>query len=81
MRRFKRDLGFQSGFSKGWIVTLRHNDIRVQAQILDVDEVDLSYMGQVIDLEGSLFTPFDALQIGCFLRFREEHIFACCRAG
>ncbi|MHC4428369.1 MAG: hypothetical protein ACYS0D_07170 [Planctomycetota bacterium] len=71
------DLSFQGGFTKGWVVTLRRNDIRVQAQVIDIEEADLAYIGQVIDLEGYLNSPFDTLQIGSYLRFREENVFEC----
>lgn len=72
------DLSFISGFTKGWMVTLRHNDLRIQAQVLDVDS-DQVYLGQVTDLEGYLESGFRDLRIGTYLRFRDEHIFGCHR--
>ncbi len=72
------DLDFMHGFTKGWVVTLRHEEVRIQAQVLDVDS-DQSYLGQVVDIEGWMDPMADGLRIGAYLRFREENIFSCRR--
>ena len=72
------DMSYLHGFPKGWFVSLHHNDLTIHAQVMDVCE-DHEYLGQVTDLEGFL-GPEVRLQIGSYLKFREQHIFECHRA-
>ena len=72
-----RDLSYMHGFPKGWYVTLHYNELAIHAQVMDVCE-DHSYLGQVNDLEGYIGPELN-LQVGCYVKFREEHIFQCHR--
>ncbi|MHC4415061.1 MAG: hypothetical protein ACYS0G_07245 [Planctomycetota bacterium] len=67
-----------SEIAKGWTVTLSYKDVRIQAQIVAIEE-DQFYLGQVIGLDGYLESEFEGVRMGTYLRFREDHIFSCHR--
>ncbi len=73
------DMPFSSNVTPGATVTLRFREIRIIAQILELEE-DMFYVGQVIDFDGTLEPEVQGVNIGSYLRFREEHIFSCHRS-
>jgi hypothetical protein len=80
------DLPFKNRIKPGCTVTLRFREVRILAQVVDLDE-DEFFLGQVVDLDGMrretdqqdrpMWPELQGLQIGTYLRFREDHIFAC----
>ncbi len=70
------ELAFTSTVAPGTTVTLRFREIRIIAQVLEL-EADLFYIGQVLDFDGTLEPEVQGVNIGSYLRFREQHIFAC----
>ena len=67
---------FTSIVAPGTTVTLRFREIRIIAQVLEL-EADMFYIGQVLDFDGTLEPEVQGVNIGSYLRFREQHIFAC----
>ena len=67
---------------KGWTVTVRFRNTRIQIQVLDSFD-DGCYLGQVVDYEGNWeedeLEDGETVQLGCYLRFGEEHVFAVIR--
>ena len=80
------DLPYKNRIKPGCMVALRFHEVRILAHVVELDE-DESYLGQVIDLDGirrredqpevSIWPELQGLNIGTYLRFREDHIFAC----
>ena len=80
------DLPFKNRIKPGCTVALRFREVRILAHIVELDE-DESYLGQVLDVDGIrrredqpdvvLWPEIQGLNIGAYLRFREEHIFTC----
>ena len=70
------DLGFTANVRPGATVTLRFREVRIIAQILEIEQ-DLFFIGQVIDFDGNLEPEIQGVSIGSYLRFREKNIFAC----
>jgi hypothetical protein len=60
----------------GCTVTLRFREVRILVQILELEQ-DQFYVGQVIDFDGTLEPEIQGVNIGSYLRFRDEHIFSC----
>ncbi|MCH7799148.1 MAG: hypothetical protein IID28_11995 [Planctomycetes bacterium] len=69
-------LPFTSNISRGCTVALQYREIRIIAQILEI-EADLFYIGQVLDFDGTLEPEIQGVSIGSYLRFREMHVFSC----
>ena len=63
---------------RGWSVTLSYKEIRFVVLVFEV-EPDETYVGQVTTFDGRLEPNIEGLRIGSFIRFRQEHIFACSR--
>jgi hypothetical protein len=70
------DLPFTSNIAPGCTVTLRVREVRILAQILELEQ-DQFYVGQVLDFDGTLEPEIQGVNIGSYLRFREQHIFSC----
>ena len=70
------DMPFATAITPGCTVTLRFREVRILCQILELEQ-DQFYVGQVIDFDGTLEPEIQGVNIGCYLRFREEHIFSC----
>ena len=71
------DLPFMTNVSKGCTVTLRAEDVRIMADVIEVDE-NQSFLGQVTDIDGFQDpTVFEGMRIGSYVRFEEKHIFTC----
>ena len=60
----------------GSTVALQYREIRIIVQVLET-EADLFFVGQVLDFDGTLEPEIQGVNIGSFLRFREQHIFSC----
>ncbi len=60
----------------GYTVALQYREIRIIVQVLET-EADLFFVGQVLDFDGTLEPEIQGVNIGSFLRFREQHIFSC----
>ena len=69
-------LAFTSNISPGCTVSLQYREIRIIAQILEI-EPDQFYIGQVLDFDGTLEPEIQGVNIGSYLRFREVHVFSC----
>ncbi len=69
-------LAFTSNISPGCTVALQYREIRIIAQILEI-EADQFYIGQVLDFDGTLEPEIQGVGIGSYLRFREVHVFSC----
>ncbi len=69
-------LAFTSNISQGCTVALQYREIRIIAQILEI-EADQFYIGQVLDFDGTLEPEVQGVSIGSYLRFREVHVFSC----
>ena len=67
-------MAFTSNISPGCTVALQYREIRIIAQILEI-EADQFYIGQVLDFDGSLEPEIQGVTIGSYLRFQEKHIF------
>ena len=70
------DLPFTSNIAPGCTVTLRFREVRILAQVLELEQ-DQFFVGQVLDFDGTLEPEIQGVNIGSYLRFREEHIFSC----
>ncbi len=70
------EMPYTSNVSPGTTVTLRFREIRIIAQVLEL-EADMFYIGQVLDFDGTLEPEVQGVNIGSYLRFREQHIFSC----
>lgn len=74
-----RDEDQHAVLKRGWTVTLQSQQTRLTVQLMDSFE-DGCYLGQIIDVEGWQDPDEeDAILIGAYLRFSEEHIFAILR--
>jgi len=60
----------------GTTVALQYREIRIIVQVFET-EADLFFVGQVLDFDGTLEPEIQGVNIGSFLRFREQHIFSC----
>lgn len=60
----------------GCTVALRYQEIRVMVQVLET-EADMFFVGQILDFDGTLEPEIQGVNIGSFLRFREQHVFTC----
>ncbi len=60
----------------GCTVALQYREIRINVQVLET-EADLFFVGQVLAFDGTLEPEIQGVNIGSFLRFREQHIFSC----
>ena len=69
-------LAFTSNISQGCTVALQYREIRIIAQILEI-EADQFYIGQVLDFDGTLEPEIQGVSIGSYLRFRDVHVFSC----
>ena len=65
-----------AAISPGCTVALQYREIRIIVQVLET-EADLFFVGQVLDFDGTLEPEIQGVNIGSFLRFREQHIFSC----
>ena len=72
------DSPIATGIERGWAVTLSYKEIRFVVVVFQV-EPDSSFVGQVTTFDGYLEPNIEGLRIGSFIRFRQEHIFACSR--
>ena len=70
------DLPSTSQVAPGCTVALRFREVRIIVQVLELEE-DLFFVGQVLDFDGTLEPEIQGVNIGAYLRFREEHIFSC----
>ncbi len=70
------DAGLTSNVQPGCVATLRFREIRILTQVLEL-EPDQFYVGQIIDFDGTLEPEIQGVNIGSFIRFREEQIFSC----
>ena len=70
------DTPFATAIAPGCTVTLRFREVRILVQILELEQ-DLFFVGQVIDFDGTLEPEVQGVNIGSYVRFREEHIFSC----
>ena len=70
------DLPFTSNVSPGCTVGLRFREVRIIVQVLEL-EPDRFFIGQVLDFDGTLEPEIQGVNIGSYLRFREQHIFSC----
>jgi len=70
------DMPFATAITPGCTVTLRFREVRILVQILELEQ-DLFFVGQVIDFDGTLEPEVQGVNIGSYVRFREEHIFSC----
>ncbi len=69
------DLPFMTSVKKGAVVTLKRDDLRIMAEILETEEADY-FLGQVTNLDGYLKPSMaDRVHIGSYLRFQDKHIF------
>ncbi len=69
------DLPFYNAITKGCVVTLKRDDLRIMAEILDDAEADY-YLGQVSDMDGYIDPRMaERVHIGSYLRFQEKYIF------
>ncbi|MHC4219718.1 MAG: hypothetical protein ACYSU7_14855 [Planctomycetota bacterium] len=70
------DLAFTSNVRPGSVATLRFREVRILTQVLELEQ-DQFFVGQIIDFDGTLEPEIQGVNIGSFIRFREEHIFSC----
>jgi hypothetical protein len=70
------DMPFATTVDPGCTVTLRFREVRILVQVLELEQ-DQFYVGQVIDFDGTLEPEVQGVNIGSYLRFRDEHIFSC----
>ena len=70
------DMPFSAAVGPGCTVALRFREVRILVQVLEL-EPDQFMVGQVIDFDGTLEPEVQGVNIGSYLRFREEHIFSC----
>ncbi len=70
------DSAVVSDIRRGSSVTLSYKEVRFVVQVFNV-EPDQSFLGQVTTFDGWLEPNLEGLRIGSFIRFREQHIFAC----
>ena len=70
------DMSFATAVAPGCTVALRFREVRILVQILELEQ-DQFMVGQVIDFDGTLEPEIQGVNIGCYLRFREEQIFSC----
>jgi len=69
------DLPFMTSVKKGAVVTLKRDDLRIMAEILEIEEADY-FLGQVTDIDGYLHPQMaERVHIGSYLRFQDKHIF------
>ncbi len=59
----------------GCTVALQYQEIRIIVQVLET-EADMFFIGQVLDFDGTLEPEIQGVNIGSFLRFREQHVYA-----
>ena len=69
------DLPFITSVKKGCVVTLKRDDLRILAEIIDAEETDY-FLGQVTTMDGYIDPRMaDRVHVGSYLRFQEKHIF------
>ncbi len=74
--RTDREDDQRASLKRGWSVTLQSRQTRICVQVIDSFD-DGCYLGQVIDVEGWQDPDDeDAIHLGAYLRFAEEHVFA-----
>jgi hypothetical protein len=64
-----------ANINPGDTVTLRCREVKIVAQVLELEQ-DKFVVGQVLDFDGTLKPEIDGVNIGTYLRFREEHIWS-----
>ncbi len=70
-------LPFMTHVSKGCTVMLRCEDVRILADVMEVEGAQ-SFLGQVIELDGYANPAiFQDMRQGSYVRFRPEHVFSC----
>ena len=70
-------LPFMTHVSKGCTVMLRCEDVRIMADVMEVEGA-LSFLAQVTELDGYANPAiFENMRLGSFLRFRGEHVHSC----
>ena len=70
------DTPFGAAVGPGCTVALRFREVRIVVQVLELEQNQFM-IGQVIDFDGTLEPEIQGVNIGCYMRFREEHIFSC----
>ncbi len=69
------DLPFMTTVKQGCVVTLKRDDLRIMAEVIDAEEADY-FLGQVTNMDGYLDPRMaERVHIGSYLRFQEKHIF------
>ena len=61
--------------SPGDSVTLHCREVKIVAQVLEL-EPDQYMVGQILDFQGTLKPEIEGVNVGCYLRFKEKHVWA-----